>query len=442
MLKSIFSTGSFNLASQLTIFCVEVLIARFLVPADFGAFVLALMVVEFLGVLAFKSYAVSFVQNSDAIDRDLNSIIIFLLVLSILLVVVADLSSNVLASYFGSELFFSAFKVMIFVLPIMTIEYLFRLALMKKQCFWQVGSAELTSVLIYSICAMILAINGFGYLSLVYSFCIRHIVKLLIIVFHVLRKYDLNIELQLDVLKKHLRMSLAMTVQSIFLFSTSNTDRYFVTLAAGASGVGLYSRALKLVQVPLNQIVRSVSSVLFVEFSAMQNDKKRVFQILYLTTTLLCLLFFPFTVIVIVYAELIVSLVYGSNWIQMVPLLQVLSIAATVSALSIVVGDLLKSQGVVYREIMSNAFSLLSLITCSLLLYNDYEVEGIAVSYVIAQMIFLISQVYVLSKVLNVGKLKYYRSLLIPTVISSVVGVFCYIILMFFSELVSFLITI
>jgi len=235
-------------------------------------------------------------------------------------------------------------------------------------------------------------------------------------------------------------MSIALTIQNIFRYSSTNTDRYFVTLAGGASGVGLYTRSLKLLKMPLNQIVRSISAVLYVDFSKKQNEIKYLTRVFCITTFILAMLFIPVSAIVIIYAEIIVSIVYGDNWLAMVPLVKVLVIGAVISSLSIIIGDLLKSQGIVYKELLSNITSLLTLVVLSSTLYPVYGVTGIAISYVLSQLIFIIIQLNFLIKIVQLTTIEYLRLYIIPILLTVLVYATNSILCMYYTQIISFII--
>lgn len=440
MLKSIVSTGGFNLVSQLLIFIVEIFIARILLPSDFGAFALALIVVELFSVIALKSFAMSFVQSKSASELDLSSIALLTTIISICCAGLSYLLVRKIALYWGGELFISSYSILVWILPFLTLEYIYRLALMKRRRYWQVAASELISVVVYAIIAIVLSLNEFGFYSLIYAFMSRQIIKLSIVLFLAKYEYKLLPGFRCSSIVKHSRMSIAMTIQSLFLFSTSNTDRYFVTLAGGVAGVGLYTRALKLLQMPLNQIVRNVSSVLYVEFSNKQDDKTFLLNTFITTTSILASLFIPASTLVVIYADLIVSTVYGENWIEMVPILRVLIVGAVISSMSIIAGDLLKSQGIVYREIISNIFALFILVVVSLLLYESFSVVGVAVAFVCGQLAFLLCQILFLFKILKVSPFIYLKAYLLPVFVSIVIYCCCSLLLVYFSRAGSFFI--
>ncbi|WP_214655691.1 polysaccharide biosynthesis C-terminal domain-containing protein, partial [Vibrio anguillarum] len=84
--------------------------------------------------------------------------------------------------------------------------------------------------------------------------------------------------------------------------------------------------------------------------------------------------------------------IYGESWQAMAPILDVVTWGAALTSISIVIGDLLKSRGIVYRELVSNVICLLVLLVLSLALYDKLKLVGIAWAFVASQLVFLILQ--------------------------------------------------
>uniref|UniRef100_UPI004048A0FB oligosaccharide flippase family protein n=1 Tax=Vibrio anguillarum TaxID=55601 RepID=UPI004048A0FB len=420
LLRNIFSTGIFNIGSQLLIFGVEIIVARLLLPEDFGIYAISLIVVELFSMFSLKSMAIPFVQYSESNDKDLFAIAILVLILGIFFSITTVSAVNILAQFIGHYLV-SGYIILGWLIPVLSLEYVYRMAMMKKEMYWKVGAAELYSVVIYVIVLYILASNGFGYQSLLLAYATRCVFKLIIVIMSVKNVYYLFPSLEINRINKYMRMALGMTFQGMFLYSTANTDKYFANLASGVSGVGIYSRALKLVQMPLNQISRNVSSVLFVEFSRLQNDIDSVKIMYEKVLIVLCSIFFSFSAFIYAFSDKLVMWIYGESWQAMAPILDVVTWGAALTSISIVIGDLLKSRGIVYRELVSNVICLLVLLVLSLALYDKLKLVGIAWAFVASQLVFLILQASIVARILNITLLRNIVVFITPLLFSVII---------------------
>tara|TARA_R110000796_G_scaffold243522_1_gene366129 strand:- start:12623 stop:14077 length:1455 start_codon:yes stop_codon:yes gene_type:complete len=418
LLKNILTTGSFNISSQIIIFAVEIFIARMLIPEDFGAFALSLIVIELLSIFSFKYVGLSYIQDQNDTESDLISMVIFSFAISMFLTFVSLYFVENIATFWGGDVFVNSYSAFVYILPVMTLEFIFRSSVLKRKAYFFNGLSEIFSVLAYAVCVITLVYNDFGFLSLIYAYMLRQLLKLVLLFYFTIKEQRFFVTPNFVRLTRLNKMTIALMMQNLFLFFSANTDKYFVNLAAGASGVGLYTRALKLLKVPLNQIVNNVSSVLYVEYSKYQNNHIYLKRNFIITNFLLCLLFLPAITILNIFAYDIVIYIYGIKWIAMVPVLKVLSFGAVISCISITFGDLLKSQGIVYKELFSNIASLIILVITSLLFYKSYGLTGIAWAYVSSQVVFLLLQLKLVSKVVQLAYFSYFRLLILPTFIS------------------------
>ncbi len=82
--------------------------------------------------------------------------------------------------------------------------------------YWEVGFAELLSVVVYSISVYMLSINEYGYNSLLIAYSLRCLSKFIIVIFKVRTVYSLLPELEFYRVLNYFKMTLGMTFQGIF----------------------------------------------------------------------------------------------------------------------------------------------------------------------------------------------------------------------------------
>jgi O-antigen/teichoic acid export membrane protein len=131
-----------------------------------------------------------------------------------------------------------------------------------------------------------------------------------------------------------LRYGGAITLNNIIVYVAYNTDKVLLGRFWGAEVLGLYGRAYQLINIPIENLNNSVGLVAFPAFSRMQHDPERlreyflkgyeVFQCLILPITAACLLF----------ADDIVTVFLGPKWSEAAGIFRLL--APTVLAFAVV----------------------------------------------------------------------------------------------------------
>ncbi|KFE22687.1 putative membrane protein [Vibrio cholerae] len=128
--------------------------------------------------------------------------------------------------------------------------------------------------------------------------------------------------------------------------------------------------------------------------------------------------FFIFSAFLSSFSESIVIFIYGEKWQGMASVLNVLVHGAVCTSISIILGDLLKSRGIVYRELLSNVICFLSMLIILIVVSDKFNLVGVAWAFVISQFIFLVAQSSIVANIINVSIIRNVSLFLIPFVIS------------------------
>ena len=118
----------------------------------------------------------------------------------------------------------------------------------------------------------------------------------------------------------------------ILFYVNTNLDFMLIGRTLGASMLGQYQNARSLTDEIYVRMVQPLQRVLFPAFSAIQNDADRFRDGILLSGRLLALTFIPMGFGVAAVAPELVRVLYGVQWLPMIPILQVISIATGLGA--------------------------------------------------------------------------------------------------------------
>jgi PST family polysaccharide transporter len=152
-------------------------------------------------------------------------------------------------------------------------------------------------------------------------------------------------------LRNLFRFGFGAHVSGCLNYAALNGDNFVVGRLIGAAGLGLYSRAYSLMNMPFALVATVMSSVLFPALSQVQGDSPRIRRGYLLTTRLVAMIAAPAMVTVAIAAPHLVQTVYGGAWIGIVLPLQILCAAGYFRALYHLGGAVSQSAGRVYSEL-------------------------------------------------------------------------------------------
>lgn len=123
-----------------------------------------------------------------------------------------------------------------------------------------------------------------------------------------------------------------MTGAGIFQFFFREGDDAVVGRTLGSSALGLYQMAYKIATLPISEVADVLAKVTLPVFVKIGSDKARLKKAYFKTTLAVSAFAFFAGVGLIIFAELLVRIILGENWLAAVPALQVVSVYAILRA--------------------------------------------------------------------------------------------------------------
>jgi O-antigen/teichoic acid export membrane protein len=224
--------------------------------------------------------------------------------------------------------------------------------------------------------SIILAYLGFGYWSLILGQFIGLLITLGLLIYFKPPSFSLKFEKK--IIKELLFFGSGHTLGTLFNYFAENVDNIIVSKSFGTVALGFYSKAFQLLAIPSKFFGGIFDKVLFPILSQKQNKKDKLVEF-YLFSTSICFgLLIPISVLILINAELIVSILLGSQWSEVVLPLQILILGMAFRFGAKINKSYLKSLGLIFRGAYYNfIFALLMLLCCFLGGYW-YELPGVA----------------------------------------------------------------
>lgn len=146
-------------------------------------------------------------------------------------------------------------------------------------------------------------------------------------------------------LRALLRFGGDVTAFRVLAYLSQNADNALVGWYSGAVQLGLYSRGFALFMSPLSNMLPAVRQVVEPALSRVQDERERYQQLYARFEELLSWLTMPLAAVALFAAAPLVRLALGPGWEGVVPVLQLLSIAAPIQPILSTVGWLFTSSG-------------------------------------------------------------------------------------------------
>jgi len=400
-----------NILSQVIQLITLAILARLLVPDDFGLLGMATIVSGF--ILTFNQLGLSqaIIQRKELLPSHLSASFWGSLIIGSILSLIIFLLAPAISLLFNDMRVESVLRVLSIGL-ILGILPMTHIALMQRKLrFKEVGIVLVASVFMSSLTSIIMAFRGFGVWSLVVGQLIIGPVSFVLV--HFYEPWRVDKVFNFGAFKDLIAYGGHISAGNVINYTTTNLDNLMIGRYLGAQILGIYSIAYKLVQTPLQLISRIVAQALLPVFAGIQDDDEQLVQGYLRATHYVILIMFPLMFGCAILAPEIIYVFFGEKWLEAVPLVQILSIAIAIKSAGMNIAIVFNAKGRPDVTWKWNLFILLVYIP-SFFFALQWGAIGIVIVIAMLSLPFLLLWQLWLTRIVHVPWRDYWRSLKDP----------------------------
>ncbi len=202
---------------------------------------------------------------------------------------------------------------------------------------------ELFSALIKGVLAIALAFAGYGVWSLVWSHVIGAAVRMVSKWW--LMPFRPQFAFYMDRARALWNYGVYVLAFSVFTILLDQADQAIIGFLLGTAQLGYYTVAVKIPEMVIANFNLVLTRVLFPMYSKIKDDDDLLIDAFLKTTQYTAFVAVPMGLGIALIAPELTLLVFGERWEAAIPLMQVLALLGTVTALPWTAGDMLKAKG-------------------------------------------------------------------------------------------------
>ena len=308
------------------------ILARILLPAQFGIYGIATLVLGFLEMLTETGINIFLIQQKERIDEYVDSA----WVVSIIRGFVVGIAIFILAPFISVYFNNSSAKFILYLVAIVPIIRGFInpscVKYQKELKFNKQFYYDSTIFFVDAVFAIILGIITKSENSLVYAMIISTTLEVVLsfIYFKPTPRFIFEKEKTLKVINRGKWITGAGIANYLF----QNLDDIVVGRVLGIASLGIYQQAYKISTLPVSEVGEVFNRVTFPIYVNLKDDKIRLRNAFLKTLLIICLLVIPFGYLVFKFPVEIIRFVLGESWVSATPILQILAIYGVIKAMS------------------------------------------------------------------------------------------------------------
>jgi O-antigen/teichoic acid export membrane protein len=351
---------------QLINFAVQIVLARILVPADFGLIAMITIFIAIGQSLSDSGMTSSLIRNKENTDRDYGTVFITNFGVSIVVYAIVFFIAPFVAMFYKQDILTQILRVfgLVFILSSF---YVVQLAKFTKELnFKSQFTYQVPSVLIGAVVGIYMAKQGYGVWSLVgLNLAQAGSFGLILWLFY---RWKPKWRFDKSIFRSHFDYGYKLTLSGLLNTIYLNLYRVLIGKKFSPSSVGFFTQADSLRLFPVNQLSTVLNKVTFPLFASIQNDDRRLKEAYKSALRLVLSLTSAMMLILVLIAEPLFRLVYGDKWLPSVPYFQILCIASIFLPIGTYNLNILKVKGrsdlFLKVEIIKKVIGVISLAVC------------------------------------------------------------------------------
>ncbi len=364
------------------------MLARVLTPADFGYIAMATVITELAALFGNFGFSAVLIQRHRITRLQMDTVFWSSLAIGVILSAIVFLMS-----FFGQWLFKEPIAgellrvlCVTFIINGFTVVHGALISrLMRFHIdFW----IQLVPIIVRAATAIILALNGFGVWSLAGAAIADSVTRTLL--YAIAIPYWPRFRFSQTYLVSTWKTNASYFGGGFLFYINSNIDLLLIGRSLGATALGYYQNARSLTDEVRSRIAVPLQRVLFPAFSSLQNDINSLQSAVLKSGRLLSAIIFPIGIGIAAVADDIVPLLYGQQWLAMIPILKFLGISIAIRGSTTIAVPIFNSQN---RVGLGLRYSIISTVITIILIVLTIGkgLEAVAMAVAIASLFSFVS---------------------------------------------------
>ncbi|MGJ8716010.1 MAG: lipopolysaccharide biosynthesis protein [Maribacter stanieri] len=397
-----------RISTQLLQVILGVILARLLSPSDYGLIGLMTVFIVISQVFVDSGFAKALIQKKDRNEKDISTVLIFNLFVSIICYLILWFSAPFIGSYYNAIELVDLLRVLslslitnaILSVPttLATIDFNFKV----------IAKTNVIAVLCSGALAIYLAYAGWGVWALVYQTIIRSVLAAALLWFW--SKWKPIWVFSVISFKQMFKYGSSLLMSSLLNVFTGNISSLLIGKYISPKGLGFYTQGVQYPTILFGTINAGIDKILLPGLASLQEDREVLVSHMRKIMKTAMIFVLPLFCLLVVLAEPLIKIFLTDKWLPVVPIIQIFSIARAITILSGLNINLLFIVGRTDLVLKQDYFKIpirLFLILCAL----QYGIVYVALAELVSTAIHFYINSYYPGRMMNFGAYKQLKDL-------------------------------
>jgi O-antigen/teichoic acid export membrane protein len=302
-------------------FAVQIVLARLLIPRDYGLIALVMVFITLCNVLIQSGFNTALIQKKDADELDFSSVFFLTVFISLFLYLLLFLSAPLIGGFYGHERLVGIIRVQSVVIVLGALYAVQNAFIARNMLFKKLFMSSLSAIVVSGVIGVVAATRGFG----VWAIVMMQISNQLIVVSVLWFTVDWRPKFIFSLKRIGSLFSYSWKLVVSAFLETFYED--LVVLIIGRlyppAMLGFYNRGYQFPELLVSNIDGTIQSVLLPTLSSKQDEPALVKSMVKRAIKTSTFVMFPMMVGLAVIAKPLVIVLLTPKWLPSVPFIQV-----------------------------------------------------------------------------------------------------------------------
>ena len=333
-----------QLSTQGLSFIVSILLARILLPSEFGLVAMITFFTNLGTTLVEAGLGHSLIRTKYVGEKDFSTVFFFNITIALVIYIILFFTAPFIARFYKQEALTNIIRVYSLTIVISSASSVHLTRLTKNMQFKTQMVISIPSLVLSGALGVILALNGFGVWSLVYMGLAQSLLWGLQL--WIYSKWVPRIRYySKKKLKRHFRFGINVSIVGIINTVYLNVYSLIIGKYFSANTLGYYARANSLKDIFVNNVSFSLAKVLYPTFAQIQDDNERLKSAYKRVMLHVFFIVAPLMLFAMIFARPMIRFLLTDKWLPMVPYFQILCIVGILAPLQSYNGNILLIKG-------------------------------------------------------------------------------------------------
>ena len=431
MIKGFVWSTTERLSVQAVQFIIGVVIARILLPSEYGIIGLLSVFIAFLTVFIDSGFNIALIQKQNRTETDLSTIFFFNIFISLLCYIILWFAAPYIAGFYKIPLITSLTRVLAISMILNALFAIPSTVLIIRIDFKSIAKINFIAVVLSGIIGVALAYKGFGVWALVIQTLCRSVITVIIMEFMI--KWKPQLIFSVKSLRAMFGFGSKYMLSSLLSMTVNNISSLFIAKLASSKELGFYTRGTQFADVVYSTFSSVLSNVLLPGLSTIQHERERLVEMTRSVIKSTALITTPILIGLAVIAKPLIRVLLTDKWLPAVPIMQIICIARLITIIAGININLLYVLGRTDLTLKQDYVKIIVRVTLLMLAFK-YGIIYVAFAELLSTMIHFFINCYSPGKILSYGALKQIRDLVPIILISLLMIISMYIVMTLFDN--------